>query len=279
MSKIVSPLRYPGGKSKLVKKLDAFLPAGKFEEYREPFVGGASMFFHAWEQRKAETYTLSDAFTPLVAFWQTVADNAGHREWLCKELRDLINTQDGEVIHDAFATARAALNSGKYSHRRLLAYYFFVVNRCSFSGSTCSGGYSPRAAVERFTLSSVDRIEKAATAFSDPAVLTTLHHFKYPINRAGRDVFMYCDPPYLRARGLYGVNGDLHRSFDHEELFRELARSPHRWLLSYDDAPEIRHLYKDFHIHEIAHTNSMDNVAGNTPKRVTELAITNYEVK
>lgn len=279
MSKIVSPLRYPGGKSKLVKKLDAFLPAGKFEEYREPFVGGASMFFHAWENRKADFYVLSDAFAPLVAFWRTVADNGGHREWLCEELRGLINSPDSDAIPDAFNTARTALNSGKYVHGRLLAYYFFIVNRCSFSGSTCSGGYSPRAAVERFTLSSVDRIESAASAVSDPRVLTKLCHFKDTLARPGRDVFMYCDPPYLKARSLYGINGDLHRNFDHEELFAELARSPHRWLLSYDDSETIRRLYKDFHIHEIEHTNSMDNVAGNTPKRVIELAITNYEVK
>jgi len=38
MSLIVSPLRYPGGKSRAVTRIAKQLPA-HFAEYREPFVG------------------------------------------------------------------------------------------------------------------------------------------------------------------------------------------------------------------------------------------------
>ena len=39
---IKSPLRYPGGKSRAIEKIIPLIPA--FEEFREPFVGGGSVF-------------------------------------------------------------------------------------------------------------------------------------------------------------------------------------------------------------------------------------------
>ena len=39
---IKTPLRYPGGKSRSVDLLLQYVP--KFSEYREPFIGGGSLF-------------------------------------------------------------------------------------------------------------------------------------------------------------------------------------------------------------------------------------------
>ena len=58
---IKSPLRYPGGKSRLAKSIVSLIPS--FEEYREPFLGGGSIYvylkqiypdskyWHAWNAR------------------------------------------------------------------------------------------------------------------------------------------------------------------------------------------------------------------------------------
>ena len=40
---VKSPLRYPGGKSKAIKQIFSYVP--KFKEFREPFLGGGSVFF------------------------------------------------------------------------------------------------------------------------------------------------------------------------------------------------------------------------------------------
>ena len=40
-----SPLRYPGGKQKAISQIAHYLPP-KFKEFREPFVGGGSIFFY-----------------------------------------------------------------------------------------------------------------------------------------------------------------------------------------------------------------------------------------
>ncbi len=42
---IKSPLRYPGGKSCAVEIIAGLLP--DFDEFREPFLGGGSIFLYA----------------------------------------------------------------------------------------------------------------------------------------------------------------------------------------------------------------------------------------
>ena len=45
---IKSPLRYPGGKSRAVKLISSLVP--QFDEFREPFVGGGSVFIYLKQQ-------------------------------------------------------------------------------------------------------------------------------------------------------------------------------------------------------------------------------------
>ena len=49
---IRSPLRYPGGKSRAVERVAALVP--KFDEFREPFVGGGSVFIYLKHERTGQ---------------------------------------------------------------------------------------------------------------------------------------------------------------------------------------------------------------------------------
>lgn len=272
-----SPLRYPGGKSRLLKHLAPLMPE-KCNEYREPFVGGGSVFFHARSKDTAERYALNDAFTPLMDFWETVAD-PWQMPSLCAILKSLIADLDPWAIEIEFRKAQEYMRRPELlcstERQNKNAYYYFIVNRCSFSGSTCSGGFSSNAAVNRLTLSSVDRIRDCHDALRHVSLFNL--DFEAIIRRPGRDVFLYCDPPYMTAAGLYGINGSLHDNFDHTRLAECLEQTEHKWLLTYDDCRHIRDLYKRFNIVELPSTTySMDNASGNTPKRVRELAIMNY---
>ena len=86
------------------------------------------------------------------------------------------------------------------------------------------------------------------------------------------DCFLYLDPPYFLegARSkLYGDEGDMHEFFPHLALFSAL-RQRENWVLSYNNCEEIRHLYKDYQIHEVAWTYGM-----NKSKESSEIVITN----
>ena len=58
-----------------------------------------------------------------------------------------------------------------------------------------------------------------------------------------KDSFLYLDPPYKSKYSLYGYKGSMHKGFDHAALAAMLKKRD-RWILSYNDCPEIRELYK-----------------------------------
>jgi DNA adenine methylase len=50
-------------------------------------------------------------------------------------------------------------------------------------------------------------------------------------------------------------------------------------MISYDDDPYIRELYKDYNIYNFDFVYSMTNVGGNQCKVGKEIVITNYKVE
>lgn len=67
---IKSPLRYPGGKSRAVKLISSLVP--DFSEYREPFVGGGSVFIYLKQLFPNMTFWINDLYLELCNFWQMV---------------------------------------------------------------------------------------------------------------------------------------------------------------------------------------------------------------
>lgn len=218
-----SPLRYPGGKSKAVPQIiDSFIR--KQETLCSPFVGGGSVEIEL-ANRGTRVYAY-DVFTPLVVFWQELLQNSVGLANKVKEYKLLSKTK-------FYNLQKSFLN---LKNRREIASAFFVLNRASFSGTTLSGGMSPGH--PRFTESSIERLE----AFKVPNLSVDELDFKESIPLHKTD-FLYCDPPYLINRNLYGIKGSTRGGFDHESL-ADLLRSRDGWVLSYNDRPEIRSMYE-----------------------------------
>src|SRR4029453_1262989 len=114
------------------------------------------------------------------------------------------------------------------------AAVFYVLNRCSFSGSTLSGGMSPNH--PRFTKRVIQKLKR----FHNPNFQVQLVDFAVSLNQHP-DAFAYLDPPYWVKVPLYGRNGNAHRFFDHVAL-ATILKERKQWLLSYNDCPEIREL-------------------------------------
>ena len=77
------------------------------------------------------------------------------------------------------------------------AVLYFIINRCSFSGSTLSGGFSLEASKKRFTKSSVDRIKKL-----DLSNFTINNlDFEIFINKNDKSSHLiFLDPPYYLGK-------------------------------------------------------------------------------
>lgn len=246
------------------------LPHGTVAEYREPMVGGGSVFFHARSAGLARSYWINDQFAELVAFWRTVQEPV-----LCQELADDLEKlrrsfNSPSEVKDYFLRAREEAPTTSY--RQALLFFFF--NRVTFSGTTRAGGFSAAASVARFTASSIERLRSLPAALA--GVRITNEDFSSVIQAEGKDVFLFLDPPYFTAQRLYGRNGSLH-TFDHKGLADLLRATPHRFLITYDDCPEVRALYDWANVTPWSLQYGMNNCSrDNSSKIGAELFIKNY---
>lgn len=98
---IRSPLRYPGGKSYRVKQLMEYMP--EFTEYREPFVGGGSVFFYLKQRYPDRDYWINDSFYPLSNFYLQLQRSAS---FIAKDL-------------SLFEESESLLKKSKMANKRL----------------------------------------------------------------------------------------------------------------------------------------------------------------
>jgi DNA adenine methylase len=264
-----SPLRYPDGKQKAIEQIAKMLPTSA-AEFREPMVGGGSVFLRAKSIEFAQSYWINDKFKELVSFWRAVKDPSTCKK-LANDLEKLRSRfKSADQIKDYFLKAREEVPDDEYRE----AFLFFFFNRVTFSGTTRAGGFSSSASLRRFTASSIERLRPLPEALAD--VRITNEDFENVIKAPGKDVFIFLDPPYFTATKLYGRNGSLH-AFDHERLSATLRRSKHRFLVTYDDCEEIRQLYSWAHVTEWRLQYGMNNCnAENLSKLGSELFICNY---
>jgi DNA adenine methylase len=91
------------------------------------------------------------------------------------------------------------------------------------------------------------------------------------IRDESRRALLYLDPPYLRRgqRRLYRYDFE---TADHVRLRDALKMTPHDWVLSYNDVPEIRALYSWAHIAKVPVSYSI-----NGRRRAHELLICKHD--
>jgi DNA adenine methylase len=150
------------------------------------------------------------------------------------------------------------------------AKQYFIINRCSFNGSTLSGGFSQEASKKRYTPSSINKIE--LLDFTNIDIYNKDFYDFINDNDNDNDNnkrIIFLDPPYYleKKSKLYGNNGDMHEDFNHQLLF-ELITKKRNWILTYNNCDYIKDLYKDYIIIDVNWTYSM-----NKTKQSSEIII------
>jgi DNA adenine methylase len=227
----ISPLRYPGGKTRainiLYNELLANFPNRKM--LLSPFFGGGS--FELFLSSKGYTIVGNDLFTPLYKFWITTQTN---REILIDRVKELM-----PVSKESFHALRKKIIDDD-TDAITIATSFFIINRTSFSGATLSGGFSEEASKTRLTDSSVKRlsdcnVEKIIFSNVDCNIFLDNHP-------ETATTVIYADPPYYIKDFIYGKDGNMHDSFDHK-MFAEKIRKRNDWIISYNNCDYIKKLY------------------------------------
>ncbi|MGK0365581.1 MAG: DNA adenine methylase [Saprospiraceae bacterium] len=266
---IKSPLRYPGGKSRALKQIIPHVP--EFREYREPFLGGGSVFVRLRQLYPDCRFKVNDLYPELYHFWSKIQDEpvvviALVRKWK-------LEYKDGKELY------RYLVKNLKGFTPLQKAAAFFILNRLTFSGTSESGGFSKQAFEKRFTESSIVRAENLSTILTENVQITN-QDFSEIINEEGKEVFIFLDPPYFSASkaGLYGKNGNMHKGFDHKRFAETMKNCSHKWLITYDNSKYIRELFDFAHIYTWELTYGMRNVGDAGKQREKEIFISNYEL-
>lgn len=263
-----TPLRYPGGKSRAVDLILSCIP-NNVKEFREPFVGGGSIFLARKSINNKSKYYINDINYGLYSLWECIKSRNEELvkiiyeiKEMCRNGRELFKfyreNKDGDILYKAVR--------------------FFILNRISFSGLIESGGYSQKAFEERFTISSINKLVSLKKIMQDVTIYS--YDYKELLDSKGEDVFMFLDPPYLSAKKskLYGHNGNLHTSFNHKEFADNMKNCKHKWLITLDDCEEIRKYFSFANISEYTLQYGMNNYKKTISVKGKELLISNYDI-
>jgi DNA adenine methylase len=240
-----SPLRYPGGKTRAIKLLDAEIQSrysGR-KTLLSPFFGGGS--FELSLYGKGYTIYGNDLFKPLATFWTTIQAS-------CVAVGDAVKARC-PVSKENFQEYRRTICELEDPVEIATAYY--IVNRCSFSGATFCGGFSQQAASGRLTSSAIKRLLDVKL---DNIVFSCIDCIRFlEMHPETDDTLVYADPPYYIETYIYGNHGDMHEAFDHVALSQALkARSD--WILCYNDCMYIRNLYAGCEIKKVSWSYGMN---------------------
>jgi DNA adenine methylase len=256
----ISPLRYPGGKTRACKIIDDIIlqhfDITCFDTILSPFFGGGSFEFYL-QNKYGLKLIVNDKFTPLYNFWKQVKVN---KTILCEELRKIKSVSKEQFT--CYRNTIMDLNDNILQQ----SIQYFIINRCSFSGSTLSGGFSEEASSKRFTPSSINKIE--ALDFTHIEIYNN-DFYDFINNLTIIKTLIFLDPPYyLESKSkLYGNNGDMHEGFNHQLLF-DLLNTKKNWIVTYNNCDYIRTLYKDYIIIDVNWSYGM-----NTSKSSSEIII------
>ena len=125
---VKSNLRWPGGKSKMTRILDKYMP-DEVNRYLEVFTGGGSVLLHVLQKYEPVTSYANDIEKGLIAYYERVKNNP---EATIRECLDYKDRFTSETFRNEF-----------YNLDRTNPVHFFISNKTSFSGM--NNNYSKQA--------------------------------------------------------------------------------------------------------------------------------------
>ncbi|MFW6281222.1 MAG: DNA adenine methylase [bacterium] len=276
--KSMSPLSYPGGKMKVVKRLLSPLFPNDFENYYEPFIGGGSVALYVAQLFPNKKIFINDIAENLIHLWKQIKDNTSILIKDLHEIRDLFPQDDlkmGEVLLEEMMEKL----DDNISSSLEKAIAFYVVNKISFSGlSENTHKISKHNYKNKFNHVNIDKLKEVSQQTKNFEIYN--EDFIKFLEKPRPNDFVFLDPPYKINQTLYGKNGKYHSNFDHYKLKEMLLDADYKWLMTYNDSDEIREMYENFIIENAEYRYCMSFNTDDNGNKVTrfknELIIRNY---
>lgn len=241
-----SPLRYPGGK----KKLSAFIAKICIDNninghYVEPYSGGASVALFLLLEGFVERITINDRDRSIYAFWHSVLNKT-------EELCEMIENTELTIIE--WKKQKEIQTNKKTVDLLTLGFSTFYLNRTNRSGIINAGvmggikqngNYLMNCRFNKANLiqriRTISQHKKNIRLYKKDAIKLI---DKIEQEAKNENIVFYFDPPYyLKASTLYMNH---YENKNHKKVSDKIKAIENiKWIVSYDNVPEIQELYSE----------------------------------
>ena len=245
-----APFGWVGGKKNLKHTIVALIPPHK--TYVEPFAGAASVF---WAKEPSQIEVLNDMDADLMRFY-----------------RSLGSLKVCDLPREAHDWEKLKAKQGSQSPCAFLANV-----QCSFGNKR----------EHKVSFAQLRMGNQKRCAGNAPQFHANLPHYRERIKGVklhnedweavvrrydNPNTFFYLDPPYHGTSANY-----VHREDQLKRLAQALPRLKGKWLLSYDDHPDVRQAFKQFHLMPVTTNYTLSSNSNQT--RGKQLLIANYSLR
>lgn len=245
-----TPLRYPGGKTRLSPYLKEIFAKNSLVDghYIEPYAGGAGLAIALLINGVARYIHLNDLDSSIFAVWHTILNET---ERLCRYISDVkVDMKEWEV-------QKKVQEKKESVDLFTLGISTFFLNRTNHSG-IISGGviggkkqkgnykldarFNKKALIKKIRLiafykSKIHLYNEDAVDFIRDTVC------QLPLNS-----LVNLDPPYyVKGQALYQ---NFYEHDDHEVISKIISKLPQYWIVTYDNVEQIRFMYSSFSLIE-----------------------------
>lgn len=248
MPETLSPLRYPGGKSKLsplVKYIIENKTNSNITTYIEPFAGGAGVALDLLISGTVKEIIINDYDKSIYSFWRAVITEP--KRFIQMIIQTPVTIDEWRRQKEIYVTFNK-----KYSFE--LGFATFFLNRTNRSGILSAGPIGGYDQTGNYYIDA--RYNKDSLIHRVSNIVRYREHIKI-YNKDIRNFivqiiannqdnsFVYFDPPYyVKGKELY-INH--FRNDDHKEIrdcIKQNVLCP--WIMTYDDERSISEIYSDY---------------------------------
>lgn len=244
--KIYTPLRYPGGKSKLYEYVRELVILNDCSTYIEPYAGGAGVALRLLINRDVDRIMINDYDKSIYALWYSILNDS-------EKLIELIQKTDISI--DEWYNQKSIQENKQLTENLLeLGFSTLFLNRVNRSGIIKAGVIGGKNQTGRYKMDCrfnksdiIERIRLIAS-FKHKIKLYNLDaevFIKKSISRT-KDSLTFFDPPYYqKGPGLY-TNFYSHE--DHVNLSKTIKKhmDNKNWIITYDIHDEIKNIYDEY---------------------------------
>lgn len=238
--RIVAPVRpaaaYIGGKKRLAERITQRLESIPHDTYAEPFVGMGGVFFRRSRVPRCEVINdvsrdVATLFRILQRHYPQFMETLKFQVTSRREFERL-SGQDPATLTDLERAAR-----------------FLYLQRLAFGGKVAGRSFGVDLAGAAFNVTRIGSILEAIHERLAGVTIECLSWSDFVDRYDGPETLFYLDPPYWGSESDYGA-GVFSRS-DFARLAMRLAEIKGRFVLSINDVPEIREIFRRFRVEAI----------------------------